>query len=144
MASERRRPPHDILHVADVALRAVRGHLRDQRHGPRRRRCLRTGACGSHLLEERRQGTGWHLVHADPLLLRVVDEGVRPCMPPRGCAVPLRPVSVQQGSGEVLGLKEELREMARKRKQAGGGQIASQSVVIYTRFCRCGLVACTP
>ena len=24
------------------------------------------------------------------------------------------------------------------------GQIASQSVVIYTRFCRCGRVACTP
>jgi hypothetical protein len=38
----------------------------------------------------------------------------------------------------------ELREMVRKRKQAGGGQIASQSFVIYTCVCRCGRVACTP
>jgi len=38
----------------------------------------------------------------------------------------------------------ELREMVRKRKQAGGGHIASQSFLIYTRFCNCGRVACTP
>ena len=38
----------------------------------------------------------------------------------------------------------ELREMVRKRKRAGGAQIASQSFVIYARFCRCGRVACTP